>query len=723
MNTTVEPKANTVKLCFQASETESGPAALTMILNAYRKTVSFEDCLLACPAGQGLTPEIVAAAARQFGMDAETASYSVAKLLQDGITLPAIIAPEPCRYAILVKLTPRHAIVMDPVMGEKRLTLPQLEQVLREPVIALRPGPDFKPDRHPTGFLRSIMLRIKGLHLALLFILLLGIFLVIPGMGVPAMTRIFFDNILGLELYHWLSPLLAGLLLALLIKGALTWMLGHYLSRIEATMLISSSAELFYHLLRLPMEFFRRHSPGEIMSRLNLVSPTVQLLAGKLGFNMANLVTVIFFTVLMALFDPMLTGVCLVAIIINILILTCSNRMQNKLIQENIAAKNQFSGLLGSGIQMIESIKAADMEQEYYSLLAERHAVMVNVNVRKAVILASLYATPPLLGALTSGTILVYGAFRILDGNMSIGTLIAFQLLANGLLDPINQLVAMGGQLQEGRANLSQLDDLLDSRQDKRFEQRPPRFQPSHHPTKLVGCLEFRNVTFGYNSCLPPLFENFSLRLDQGKRIALVGHSGAGKSTTALLAAGLYQPWSGEILYDGQPRNNIPACVYDNSVAIVTQNIRLFSGTVLDNLTMWDTTIPERNVLQAAGDAEIHNDITRKQYAYSGFIEEDGANFSGGQRQRLEIARALVRNPSLLILDEATSALDPEIEAKIDANIRKRGCTCLIISQRLSTIRDCDEIIVLDHGKIVERGCHETLFAAKGEYYRMVNMP
>jgi ABC-type bacteriocin/lantibiotic exporter with double-glycine peptidase domain len=420
-------------------------------------------------------------------------------------------------------------------------------------------------------------------------------------------------------------------------------------------------------------------------------------------------------------FDVVLALIAVVTASINLLALRYVSRVRVHLSQRLAQDRGKMMGSAMGALQTIETLKATGAESDFFSRWSGYQAKVVTAQQQFALTTMLLSAVPPLLMSINAALVLGLGGARIMDGRLTIGMLIAFQALLMSFLGPVNQMVHLGGTVQEVKGDMVRLDDVLRAPLDSGLARTPIRLDEPESRPKLSGALELREVTFGYSPLDPPLIEGFSLKLQPGSRVALVGGSASGKSTVARLVAGLHSPWSGQVLFDGRPREEIPRATLIQSLGMVDQDICLFEDVVAANLTLWDSTIAEAALQAAAKDACLHEDIAGRPGNYSSPVEEGGRNFSGGQRQRMEIARALATSPSILILDEATSALDPTTEKMVDDNIRRRGCTCLIVAHRLSTIRDCDEILVLDKGKIIQRGTHEEMVNQSGPYRALIS--
>ena len=491
--------------------------------------------------------------------------------------------------------------------------------------------------------------------------------------------------------------------------------------RLETKLALSTASKFFWHILHLPADFFNQRYGGEIGSRVALNDKVAQLVSGKMATTIVNCFLIIFYLAIMFCYDSVLTLVGILIVSLNIVALKYAARFRIDQNRRLLQDQGKLTGTAMGGLQAIETLKAGGMESDFFAKWAGYQTKVMNAEQGLGYTTRLVSEVPTILTALNTVAILSLGGMRVMNGDLTMGMLIAFQSLMGSVTSPINDLVGLGRDIQDAEGDMNKLDDVLNHKVDEQFSG-PAKMETPDMPAKLEGYLELKNITFGYSRLAPPLLENFSITMKPGDRIALVGGSGSGKSTAAKLISGLYGPWDGEILFDGKPRTEIPRSIMTNSFAMVDQDISMFEGTIRDNLTMWDTTIPESSLIQAAKDACIHYDISARHGGYDHKLNEGGSNFSGGQRQRMEIARALTINPKILILDEATSALDPNTENIVDNSFRKRGCTCLIVAHRLSTIRDCDEIIVLEKGKVVQRGTHDEMKDVEGHYSRMIKM-
>ena len=488
------------------------------------------------------------------------------------------------------------------------------------------------------------------------------------------------------------------------------------LLRLETKLSVSMATRFLWHVLSLPMEFFTQRHAGDVANRVAATENIARLLAGGLATNALSIISLVIFGAAMAVYDIELAAICIGLSLLNVLALKLIGGRLEELNRSLALERGQLYGSTIGIIRTIETLKASGLEDDAFARWAGFQAKILNMQQRVGFYAAVLNIFPPFFAALTTAVILGIGGMRVIHGALTIGGLVAFQSLMASFAGPINNLVQLAGSFQALKADLMRLEDVFNYPVEI-----SARVAPAERiASKLSGRIELSKIQFGYSPLESPLIDGLSLVLEPGMRIALVGRSGSGKSTVGRLICGLIRPWSGDIRYDGAPLRDIPPEVFANSVAYVDQDIFLFEGSVRENLTLWDPTVPELNISQALKDASIHDEVAARLGNYDCYLSEAGTNFSGGQRQRIEIARALVGNPSILVLDEATAALDPYTEHIIDDNLRRRGCTCIIIAHRLSTIRDCDEIILLDNGKVAERGTHDELLAKAGAYAQLV---
>ena len=704
---------------LQMEAVECGAAALGIILAYHGKIVPLEELRVACGVSRdGSKASNILRAASSYGLIAK--GYGKEPHQLPALPLPAIVFWNFKHYVVVEGFGKGRVYINDPATGPRTIPDDEFDQSFTGVVLTFVRGPDFKPSRRRRTLLHTLRPRLRGASSGLLYILLASLLLVVLGLVVPAFTRIFVDYYLGAGLGEVIALILPGMALTALLIVALTWLQQQQLLRLETSLALTSSSSFFWHVLRLPIEFFTQRYAGDISSRVAINNRVASLLSGDVATTLLSVVLAAFYVVLMARYDLLLTAVGVAIAIANLAVLRLIARQRIDQNRRMLQERAKLVSTAYHGLQLIETLKATGGESDFFARWAGYQAKMVNAEQGLGVSTRVIGVVPSLLTAIGMVAILTLGGLRIMQGQLTAGTLVAFQVLMLAFMGPINQLVVVGRKLQMAEADLSRLDDVLRYPAAVPSDPAPADEEPIPARAKLAGRVELKDVTFGYSRLEPPLIEGFSLTLRPGARVALVGASGSGKSTIARLIAGLYAPWSGEILFDGRPRTALPRTLLQNSLAVVDQDTFLFAGTIKDNLTLWDTTVAEISVHRAAMDAAIHDEISDRPGGYDYAVEEGGRDLSGGQSQRLELARALAQNPTVLVLDEATSALDPVTEQQIDDSLRRRGCTCLIVAHRLSTIRDCDEIVVLERGKVVQRGTHEQMARVPGPYRQLL---
>jgi NHLM bacteriocin system ABC transporter peptidase/ATP-binding protein len=728
-----------VPTILQLEAVECGAAAVAMVLGYYRRRLPLEEVRAACGVSRdGSKASNMLKAARRYGLVAKGFRKEPEQL--KSMPLPMIIHWNFNHFVVLEGFGRNTVYLNDPAQGPTRVSEGELDESFTGVALTFEPGPDFQPGGRARSLYGALAPRLAGSRLGLLFVFLTGFALLIPGLLVPTFSQVFIDDILIRGLKSWLRPLLIAMGLTALVTLALAWLQQRYLQRLETKLSLVTSCKFFWHVLRLPIEFFNQRYAGEVASRVGLNDKVATLLSGELATTLLNFAVIIFYAGLMFQYDVILSAVSVTIAVLNMLALHLVSRKRVDLNQRLLKDRGTLMGVAMGGLQTIETLKASGAESAFFSRWAGYHAKVVNSGQDLAVATQVLSLVPALLLSINTAVLLGLGGLRVIEGHLSMGMLMTFQALMLAFINPVNRMVSLGGKLQEAKGDLNRLDDILQAELDdvhvdddddeetsRETAASPPpgasvvdRRQSGDGDVKLAGFLELRGVEFGYSRLEKPLITDFNLRLTPGSRVALVGGSGSGKSTIARLVAGLYKPWAGEILFDGKTRSEIPRRVITNSLALVDQEIFLFEGTVRDNLALWDETLSEEVIVEAAKDASILKEVAARKNGFASLVDEGGANFSGGQRQRLEIARALAGSPTILVLDEATSALDPTTEKIIDDNLRRLGLTCLIVAHRLSTIRDCDEIIVMECGSIVQRGTHEKLMSNAGLYQHLL---
>jgi len=695
---------------------ECGAACLGIILGYHGRIVPLAELRRNCGVSRdGSKASNIVRAAREYGLTAKGYKKELQELA--GVAYPYIVFWNFNHFVVVEGYRRGRVFLNDPATGPRTVTLEEFDEAFTGVILVFETTPQFVRGGSKPSVVGGLWNRLKSSVGAFLLCGLTSLLLVLPGLAAPAFTQAFVDNVMVRHMEDWARPIILGVVLAALMKGLLTAIQLRLLRRLKLKLSVSMTGKFVWHLLRLPADFYAQRYSGEVSGRIALNDRAADLLSGRLASTAIDALMIVFYAAVMLQFDRVLTAVAVGFAVLNFLVLRWIAR---KRVDANIRLVQDFGRLAGiaiAGLQSIRTIKASALESDFFSRFTGHYSKAVNT--QQDLTVANLYVSllPRFVSAFMSMLILVIGGMRVIDGALSIGMLVAFQSLVASFLGPVNNLLTLGSALQDVEGDITRLDDVL---------RNPVQIAPvatsvaQEMPVRLRGRIELRNISFGYNPVAPPLIEGLSLTLKPGQRVALVGGSGSGKSTIARLIAGLYEPTAGEILFDGKRRSEIPPSVMTNSLAMVDQDILLFGGSVRDNLTLWDPTIPDDQIVAACRDAAIHQDIVALPDGYKSHLYEGATNLSGGQRQRLEIARALSGDPSILILDEATSALDAETERVIDRRLRRRGCSCIIVAHRLSTIRDADEIIVLDHGKVVQRGTHDEMLAQEGPYWRLL---
>ncbi|WP_332872007.1 NHLP family bacteriocin export ABC transporter peptidase/permease/ATPase subunit [Streptomyces triticisoli] len=703
---------------LQMEAVECGAASLAMVLGHYGRHVPLEELRIACGVSRdGSRASNLLKAARGYGLTAKGMQMDTAALA--GVKAPAILFWEFNHYVVYDgmgrRLGRRGVFVNDPGKGRRFVPMEEFDTSYTGVVLVMEPGKGFVRGGRRPGVLGALPARLRGTAGTMPAAVLSSLLLVAVGAAVPALSRTYIDTYLIGGQTSLLGVVFASMGACVLLTVVLTWLQQANLLHGRIISSTLAGARFLRHLLRLPVTFFAQRSPADLVQRLQSNDQVAETLARDLAAAGVDAVVVVLYAVLLYAYDPQLTFVGIGVALLNIVAMRVVVRLRATRTAKLRADTARLTNTAYTGLQLIETMKATGGEDGYFRTWAGQHATTLEEQQRLGVPSAWLGVVAPTLATLNSALILWIGGMRAVEGHISVGLLVAFQALVTRFTAPLTRLNGVAGRIQDFAADVARLKDVED------FQADPVYARPGSGDTRrLHGHVELENVTFGYSPLDKPLLTGFDLTVGPGRQVALVGGSGSGKSTVSRLISGLYTPWEGVIRIDGQRLEDIPRGALAASVSFVDQDVFLFEGTVRDNVALWDPSIPDDAVVEALRDAALYEVVTRRPGGIHSRVEQDGRNFSGGQRQRLEIARALVRRPSILVLDEVTSALDAETEQVVMDNLRRRGCACVIIAHRLSTVRDSDEIVVLQHGTVVERGRHEELVARGGAYAALV---
>lgn len=706
-----------VPVVMQLEELESGAAALTMILEFYGRWVSLEEIRLDCDvlrSGSDI-PNIVKAA-EYHGLKTQLFKGSFEEL-KDHAAFPCMIVCKNNHFVVLKGFYNNQAYINDPKEGSCMISISELDKQYDGPYLLLEPGSSFVRKGKQGSAFSFVKKRLRGTRSAIAFVVLTTIISSLVGIIDPAFSGVLYDNLLTRKSPEWFLPFIFILTGISIVRIVAEWIRSVYSLRIHGKLAAVGSSTYMWKVLRLPMEFFSQRMAGDIQQRERSNASVSDTLVNTLGPIILNATMMFFYMVAMIRYSWILTAIGMTSIVLNLLFSICIGRTKANYTRIYMRDNGKLAGATVAGIDMIESIKATAAENGYFEKWSGYQAGINSNHVKHALTNQIFWLIQTFITQAANIVILILGVWLVMQGEFTLGMVMAFQELMMGFLSPAEDLIHSGHELLEMQTQMGRIDDVMAYPTDDTINREDLEDEKYD---KLSGLVEVKDISFGYAKLGEPLIQNFSMTLKPGSKVAIVGSSGCGKTTLAKLISGLYQPWSGEILFDKKPIQSIDRSVLTGSLAVVDQDIILFEDTIANNIRMWDKSIEDFEMIMAARDAHIHDQIMQREGGYQYKIIEGGRNFSGGQKQCLEIARVLAMDPTIIILDEATSALDAQTEAEVVKSIKDRGITCIVIAHRLSTIRDCDEIIVMDQGKIRERGKHQELMEQDGLYSRLV---
>lgn len=710
---------------FQMEATECGAASLSMIFSYYGKYLPLEQMRIEVGVSRdGCNAGNMMRAARRFGLECKGFRKEPGALKE--LEMPCIIHWNFNHFVVMEGFKTvgsgdkkkEYVYLNDPAVGRRKLTVEEFDEGFTGVVLTFKLTDNFEKEKKQNTAWSLIRDRLQGQYGVLFKLFYVGLLLVFPGLILPIVSQMFIDDILTAGYTDWIAKILVFMGCLVALKFGLQYYRDLVLQKLKSKLTLMSGVGFLRHMLHLPMSFYDQRYAGDLVNRMSSNTEVSAFLAGDLAETVLNILVAVFYLAVLIFYSPLMTfiGLINVAVCVGVVILS-RHYISEAAIKQQMSSGKLF-GAVCAGLSITDTLKASGAEDEYVSRVLGYHVKNANLEQEQTAFQRILNAIPQAVGNITDILHLLVGGILVINGSLSLGMLTAFSALFDSFIEPVNKLVTFAQKIQTLKASITRVEDVQKYPEDERYIQNDAKVRKQTR--KLHGEIELRDVSFGYSHLKPALIEHFDFHLYSGESIAFVGPSGCGKSTISKIVSGLYHPWAGEILFGGIPLNEISKSCLNASVATVSQNITLFSGSIRDNLTMWNPAILEADMIQAAKDACIHDFIVSCPGGYDYILTENAMNLSGGQRQRLEIARALATKPSILVMDEATSALDPVVEEQVLNNIKRRGITSVIVAHRLSAFRDCNQIIVMKNGKIIQRGTHRALQNEDGLYRQFI---
>ena len=708
---------------FQMEATECGAASLSMIFGYFGKFLPLEQMRIETGVSRdGCNAGNIMRAAKRYGLECRGFRKEPEALRE--LDMPCIIHWNFNHFVVLEgfktsgfgKKRQEYVILNDPAVGRRKLTVEDFDEGFTGVVLTFKFTDAFEKEKKKNTAWSMLKQRLAGQYGVLFKLFYIGLLMVFPGLILPVLSQMFIDDILVAGYTDWLTKLLVFMGALIALKFGLQYYRDLVLQKLKSKMSLTSSISFLMHMLHLPMGFFDQRYAGDLVNRMSNNTEVSEFLAGDLAETVLNILVAAFYLAILLFYSPLLTAIGMINVVVCLGVVYFSKQMISEASIKQQLSGGKLFGAICAGLSITDTLKASGSESEYVSRILGYQVKHSNLEQEQTAFQKILNAIPETVGNITDVLMLLAGGILVINGHLSLGMLTAFTSLFDSFIEPVNKLVTFAQKIQTMKASITRVEDVQKYPEDERYETESGQLQQQ----KLSGAIELRDISFGYSTLKPALVEAFNFKLKSGETIAFVGPSGCGKSTVSKIVSGLYHPWDGQVLLDGKPIQSISKGCLNASIATVSQNIILFSGTIRDNITMWNTAVREEDMIQAAKDACIHDFIITCPGGYDYVLNENAANLSGGQRQRLEIARALATKPSILVMDEATSALDPVVEHEVLKNIKRRGITCVIVAHRLSAFRDCNQIVVMKNGKIVQRGNHTELMTQDGLYKTFV---
>lgn len=710
--------ARSVPVIMQMEARECGAASLAMVMAYYGKWVPLDKVREDCGVSRdGSNAKSMGLAARRYGFDVKAYKLTLEQLKKNG-TYPCIIHWNYNHFVVLRGFRNNRALINDPAQGDYNVSMLEFEKAFTGICLTFSPNNNFVPDGKRRSTISFAKKRLIGTGAAVAFVLLTSVITSMFGIINPAMSRIFIDRVLNGVTDEWDNIFFNIIVILAIVQSTMLLLSAVYSLKIKGKMAVVGSASFVWKILHLPLRFFEQRMVGDILTRHRSNATIADTIVQTVAPLAINTLMMVFYLVVMLRYSVLLTVLGLSAVVLNLIVSRVTSRRRVNLTRVQMREAGLQASAAVSGISIAETIKSSGAEEGFFRSWAGHQSAVNNQNVKLNRLNSVIGSLPLFICQLANYAVLFLGVWLLLNPSgfpMTLGIILTFQGFLMAFYQPANMLISSGQTVQEMRTNMERIEDVMEYENDPNIHE-----DGGDISEKLSGGFEMKSVTFGYSKVNPPVLKDFSLNVKKGECVAIVGVSGSGKSTVSKLISGLYEPWSGEILFDGKKINEINRSVFTSSVGIVDQKMNFFEDSIIENIRIWDETVSEQDVEQAAKDAQLHDVILGRKGGYRYVLSENGMDLSGGERQRLEIARVFVNNPTLMILDEATSSLDAVTEQEIIEAVKRRESTCIVIAHRLSTIRDCDRIIVLKDGEIAEQGTHDELIKKDGFYTKLI---